>query len=327
MNIDFTHSDLAAFDFQAVVDWVEVRVRLPRPSQPRHVRARMAAALPHWGAPPYVVAETSSPTGTAVSFTFRVQDPLGPDRLLADLQLLGQDGERPLTEGDIEIVAIEVALDVYPSVRTRPASDLARVAHYLHLHHARPPKGTVRVTGPDGGSIIWNHGDVQAALRAGKTINTGDVTSNHRSRCYVKTHDTVDGKSYAPVALSEHRARLEITLAADLVPFATIAGWRSFAFPKLSKQLALRKSIEPDAGRTSPLARLLLPMVRRGKPDSEEARLAHRRLHKATSRADTVANKRIRTALERLTRQQRSGRPAASRQPPASEICAKAVAG
>lgn len=308
MNLDFDHSDLADADFQAVVDWIEVRVRLPRPSQPRHLRARMAAALPHWGTPPYVEAETTHPSGTAASFTFRIQDPLGPDQLMSDLSLLGQDGERPLTEGDVDVLAIEVALDVYPSARSRQRPDLALVAHYLHLHHARPPSGTVRVTGPDGGAIIWNHGDVQAALGAGQTINTGDVTSNHRSRCYVKTHDTVDGRSYAPLAPNQHRARLEVTLARERAPFATVAAWRSFDFSKLSRQLALRRSIEPDANHASPLDRLLWSVVRRGKPDSEDARSAHKRLHKSGSRADTVANKRIRTALERLTRQQRNSR-------------------
>lgn len=311
-----SHFNLVDLDFQVVVDWVEVRVKLASPSQPRHVRARMASTLPHWGTPPYVEAETDNSSLTSSSFVFRVQDPIGPDALLNELRKCWWSGEKTLTEADVEILAVEISLDAYPSIRSKEGVDLASVAHYLHLHHARPPVGTTRVTGQGSGATIWNHGGLRDELVKGHTINCGDVASDHRSRAYVKTYDTLDGKSYTPLAASQHRARLEVTLAGARMPFSSIAAWRTFNFSTLAKHLALRKSIESTDSRVGSLVTLLEPMMRRGKPDDQRKRAHHRRLTKINTKADTVTNKRIRTALERLTRQQRANRP--SRMPTAA---------
>ena len=294
---------LADYDLRVVVDWVSVRVTLAGPSQPRHVRDRMRA-VPRWATtPPYAKPCTDDSSGTASSFTFTVQDPPPPAQLLDDLQALRRPGDPPLNDEDIEVLGIEIALDARP--RTPEArADLAGAAAYLWRHHARPPAGTTRIChAHQHGEIAFQPERIRQALADGWTVNCGDTDASHRSRYYVKNYDSRDSIAYAPLPEADHRARAEITLSGDFVPFKSIADWRDYRFEKLAPLLALRRASATDT--PPPLLALLRDQSRHGRPADPEKQASHRRTHRKDTAADTAANERVRAALRALTRQQR----------------------
>lgn len=303
--------DYSAFRFRAVVDWLEVRVNLSRPTQPQHVRARIAQKLPHWGTAPYVRAETEASSRSARSFTLRVQDPRGPDAFMSDIREIARPGDPTITEADITIIGIEVALDAYHLDQDRDA--LVGLAHHFHSHHARPPAGPSRVTGPEGyGEVESNPTGFRRALADGYTINAGDRDGEYRARYYVKEHDTRDTGRYAPLPVDQRRARMEVTLAGSLVPFVTVEGWRKFPFEKLARRLTLRQAIAPS----TPMGKLLQTRAPRiGSPDDETVRQSHKRQHRVNTRADNAAYGKARDALRGLTRDQQGKKPR-RRQPP-----------
>lgn len=293
---------LADYDLRAVVDWAEVRVTLAGPSQFRHVRDRLLAANPHQGKKPFVLGQDEDGSHTATRFVFRVQDVQGPAKLLAEVQAACRPGDPPLTEEDIEVLGIEVALDAYP--RTPKArADLAGAAAHLWRHHARPPAGTTRICHDRHGEIAFQPERIRYALAHGWTVNCGDTDAPHRSRYYLKDYDTRDGDAYAPLPEADHRARAEVTLSGDRVPFTTIAGWRAFRFETLAPLLALRRADTTHS--LPPLLALLRDQTRHGRPADPEKQANHRRTHRKDTAADTTANERIRAALRALTRQQR----------------------
>lgn len=293
------------FRFDAALDWIEVRVTLPAQSQPQHVRRRMATLLPGWGKPPYVRADTEAASRTAASFVFRVQNPQSPVVFMNDIQKLSTLADTPILEHDVQILGIEVAIDAYS--RIQDDHDLVKMAHHFQRHHARPPAGPMRITGPDGhGEIAGAPALVQQALAKGFTVNAGGATSDHRSRYYVKRFDTGVTGPYAALPSPEHRARMEVTLLGAESPFATLPGWREFAFDSLAKRLALRKAV-PSRTPTGQLLQDRMSNI--GQPDDEAKRRAHQRMHKPATTADTEANEKVRTALRGLTRRQ-AGKPA-----------------
>lgn len=296
-----SESPYRGFRFKAVVDWIEVRVTLAGPSQPRHVRDRIRQALPSWGTPPYVTAETENPSRTASAFVFRVQDPANPDRFMQDVQAVARPGDPLLIDLDIEILGIEVAIDAYSVHQNRTA--LVDMAHHFFAHHARPPSGPARCTGPGGhGEIESNPREFRRAIAESGTINAGERDSEHRTRYYVKDYDTLKAGRYEPIPADQHRARMEVTLAGPLAPFATIDGWRNFRFETLAHWLTLREKTTP----ATPFAGLMQARTpRHGNPDSQPKRLGHRRMHRTNTKADTEAYELVRNALRGLTRGQR----------------------
>lgn len=299
---------LADYDLKAVLDWIEVRVTLAEPSQPRHVRARMRA-VPRWATtPPHVRPCTDDSSGTSSSFIVRVQDPPPPAQLLADVQAIRRAGDPPLTEEDIEVLAVEIALDAYP--RTPEArADLAGAAAYLWTRHASPPAGTTRICRDgkrDRSEVDFRPEHIRRALAEGWAINCGDRGAPHTSRHYVKTYDSRDGDAYAPLPEADYRARAEITLRGGRRPFRTITGWRCYDFAKLAPMFALRRVIDTEA--PSPLLALLRDQTRHGRPTDPEKQAGHRRTHRKDTAADTTANERIRAALRALARRHQGAR-------------------
>lgn len=303
---------LAGLRLRAVVDWVELRVRLARPSQAQHVRNRMPAA---WHLP-YVTPEGDRNSSRV--FTFRVQDPPGPDTILLQAQALCFPKHAAIEACDIDVVGVEVSIDAYDGIGD--FDRLAQVAHHFHRHHGKPPKGGVRITEVHRGKAPEGEGcaperrhyraaarpaDVLSALRAGFTINAGAQKADHRARYYVKRHDSQGAESYAELSPEDWRARFEVTLVGDAVPFRDLAGWRAFRFEELTGHFALRQStVHPDDGM---LYLLRKEQGRLGRPDCAEKRAAHRRQTVVRTRADSVANERIRSCLRRLTRAQNCG--------------------
>jgi hypothetical protein len=220
----------SAFRFDAVIDWIEVKVVLPRPSQFRHVRDLLA----QWGRPHVRAYPDRETTNT---FSFRVQDPPGPAWLLRGLQCLCMPGDPPITEHQVTILAVEIALDARSVNQDDEAlTGMAMRLFYRQALHAPsalgpricPPRESGEAAGPPRHAK-----DVRHALELGWSIRDGERGAEFEQGWYVKRADSKPGKPYVPLAHRQHRARAEVTLRGPALPFTTLAEWRAFRFESL----------------------------------------------------------------------------------------------
>ena len=301
-----------------VIDWIEVRVTLGGPTQPQHVRNRIKRQLPHWGRPPYIDPETEASSRSSATIKFRVQNPSTPTAFMREVQAVARpDDKATLTEQDIEIIGIEIALDVYSHANDREA--LIDMALHMHRHHARPPAATSRITKHRTREQAENPANVRLAIAAGQTLNAGEPALNARpglparpgadycARYYFKTTDTTNGTAYALLPTEQHRARMEVTLKGTVLPFTTIAGWRCFRFETLAPYFAMRRVTPSSApAELSGLADLLSNRVtQHGTPLCPEKIRAHRKTTKGRTKADSAWNEEMRVRLRALTRSQK----------------------
>jgi hypothetical protein len=298
-----------------VLDWVQVQVTLPTPSQHRHLRAR---APRHWG---NVFFHPVEGQHSSRVFIFRVQNPQGPDQLMSDLQELLADPSARLREESVQIVGIEIALDAYPE---RPNRELLVDATVQMIWHvAQPPHGTLLMTEPDHYRANPLRRSIRQALQDGWSLNIapggrkgesklGPSCSVDRLRAYVKDYDTVPveeegtlakGEPHQPLPEHQQRARLERTLLGNKAPFKTIDEWRSYRFEKQAGLFAMCVS-DPDSSSFMKILHSAVPM---GKPLDLDRRAARRRVSRAGTLRDSLLNERIRVSLRRLTRAQRAG--------------------
>lgn len=281
---------LDEFKLKAVIDWVSVRVQLASPSQHRHVKHRLAGAFGNT----YVRAcqdETSSH-----SFEFRVQNPQSADQFLQDVQAVRRPGDGPVTEADVEILGVEIALDCYLAGSNR--EQLARATTHLLRHHARPPSGPLRITEPGHFRTVATSRELFQAMLDGFSANTGWPGDDFRTRGYVKTTDGLPDAAYVPLHQDEYRARFEATLMNGLSPFSSIASWRAFRFQQLSTRFAMCVSaadtdIAKELHARSPQLGRAQDALRKCPSDRRQRRVATRR--------DIDLNERIRGALRALT--------------------------
>lgn len=290
--------------FQAVIDWVDVRVTLAGPSQPRHVRNRIGRSLPQWGTPPYVNAITEDTSGTARIFDFRVQNPTSPLQFMLDIQSVRRPGDPELIEDDIQIIGIEVAFDGYTLTQDKAA--LATLTHHFVMHHARPPEGNARITEISHFRAAAAPRDNLNAILNGWSINAGAPDADYRARYYLKQHDThFSHGAHAPLPLGQHRARMEITLQRSQLPFNTVDGWRKFKFESLARYFTLRQQTMPN----SPLGVLMQREIAcHGRPQVAGKQQGHRKSNRVWTKTDTCASEKIRGALRGLTRAQNGKR-------------------
>lgn len=312
--------DYTAFEFEAVVDWIEIEVTLRLPTQPQHVRNRIATHLPHWGRPPYIAPLTEAKSRSTRKIGFRVQDPAGPTTLMREIQAVAPPGNGPIKEEDVRIVGIEVSIDAY-----HPAQDphaLADMTLHLFCMHARPPKraglelNMERGAGPlpltdNSNRVIteprhfrWADGgsDTLQAFIDGYTVRAGDAGADHTARYYLKTADSLDGTSYAPLLMTEHSARIEVTLTGACTPFDSISAWRAFKFASLAKHFGMR-TVNRPASTSDARSR-----VRTAGIPTDEARIQdHKRSTRRGTRADGVWYELARNALRALARAQKKG--------------------
>lgn len=290
----------AAFRFEAVVDWVEVRVTLPEPSQPRHVRARMPA---HWGLP-YVKAETDDPSYTTRVFTFKVQDPNGPSQFMNDVQALVKPGQSPLTESEVEIVGIEIAFDAYSIDHDRAALvDMTEAMLWRQTLWASHP----RITSPLGSNGVATTAKARRGIEEGWTHNAGDADGELAQRWYLKSYDTQPGEPFIALPIAEHRARSEVTLRGVRRPFTTMAGWRECQFETLRTPYFSWRVGENAAGLVDTMPEWVRAFPSLGLIDGSERRRKDRRKTRSGTRPDSTLQQAAKNALERLTRQQRRG--------------------
>jgi hypothetical protein len=315
----------SSFRFVSAVDWMEFRVTIANPSQPHHLRNRMPA---NWGRP-YVTAETDDPSGTARTFTFRVQDPRGAEQFMHDVQSLSRPGDRPIVPADVQITAAEITLDGYHVDRDALTS-LAEHLLWNHSTWASYPRitadpGRVVVRTETGKHVVKtlpgffglaSASKAHWALDEGATLNLGHQPGERPDACdfaqriYVKTHDSGNGESYRKLPAAQHRARYEVTLRGKHLPFTTIDQWRLFRFETLQREFFnwRRWKGAPLPPAAAWLAQF--PHLGRMSHRLEQARVGRRRGNRRGTEPDSELNRCARNALRRLTREQ--GRPAAA---------------
>lgn len=285
----------------ALVDWVEIRLILDSPSQPRHVKNALPEAWRHGFVEPTGHARHLTDT----QFSFRVQDPAGPESIRLGLEDYGQASGKRWT---CEVVAVEIALDFHPDPEMPSTGSqeefLARALQSL----ASLPEGPRRVARKlisDSGaswtsySAVATGPSLRSELREGWTVHMGKLDADVRVRAYIKRRDSIDGRSYAPLPVEQCRPRIERTFRGSQVPFRTLEEWGSFDFCALQRWFAFRRNVSeasPEVWRE----RIWLD-----KPVDERRRRHHKRVTLHGTRADARAYELVRQALRRLTTAQR----------------------
>lgn len=296
-------SALLGLKLQAVVDWVEVRIRLHGLTHFRHVQNRLLHAAEWQATRPHVVVENIDGRS---AITLRVQDPAGPADLLCRVRAAACPGTPAIVEDDIEIVGIEVALDLYSPVPD--GGRLVDAALHLYRHHARPPEEAggsfPRFCGQGRYRAAADIRETRAALAGETTINAGKRGGAYCARYYVKAHDTIDGTRYALLPASQHRARLEITLRGAELPFTSMAAWRTYRFETLATRFGMRQPVRPKVkADLFELAKLTQSrMVRFGLPADATRASQKKRTNRAWTRTDDAWAEQARYALRALTR-------------------------
>ncbi len=215
------------FKINAVVDWVELRIELQTPSNFDTLRRRLGV--------PQVTPLDKGSGGAASAFTFKIHDPASLRSVREQLERLTHD--HPLAKPP-EVIGIEVALDAYS--KANDMTELQDMAKRFY-RHAACMVSDVRRAAKDfkgSGKALVNERDVIRALEQDFNIYIGHKTDAEVQHIYVKTTDN-GGK---PLPVGEHRARMEITLKGDKLPFTSLEGWEGFDMETLSKYFKFRRT-------------------------------------------------------------------------------------
>lgn len=265
---------------------------------------------------------------TARTFRFRVQNPPGPDQLMRDLQQLVNPRDPPITEDDVVVVGLEIALDVtHPGVTDKRT--LTDWAFHLVWYMAKPPAGELLVTGraqrapAEGARFVRSEMMYNATLNLGRDHLYRDANGLMRPvpideatlgpedhlnavRAYRKDYGIrVGAPAYHPEEDPRcWRARIERTLIGTASPFKTIDEWRAYCFTDLAQLFAV---VQADPQASANMQMLVGAGDRLGVVVDEELRSSHRRIRKRGTRRDRELNDKIRTSLRKLTTSQKCG--------------------
>lgn len=222
---------------EAVVDWIELEIQLAERSNFMTVQDHLGDALKlPAGRNPHVEALDETAGRSASIFRFRIQDPKQIRQLD---QVLTRMRER-FDFGSPKIVAIEVAFDTY--VEGASFRELAEVLtdRYRFLTTAPGDDWYFYRNGGEG-RLYLNTLDCRRDLvrHFEQHWQLTDMNSKNvpvRYHAYVKTMDGTQ-----PLLPENYRARLEVTLQGEALPFTTLAQLREFDFTKLADYFKFRR--------------------------------------------------------------------------------------
>ena len=145
------------------------------------------------------------------------------------------------------ITMIEVAFDAYNKLQLSPAAaaaSLAEMAAHMAYHVANPVSVNQRTFHDYKGSGRAMPISIEALMREladGRNVGFGNLKDDKYQHGYFKTTDCK-----VPIEdQRQHRARFEIRLAGQCLPFANVEGWKDFKFESLAKYLSFRR--QPDS--------------------------------------------------------------------------------
>lgn len=235
--------------FEAVVDWIEFEIQPTRATDFKAVQKALLKTLgktlqvtPFRQPSSYMVNPYAQypedefiETRYAQTFTFRLQDVrryLDIENTLKGLSLaLGCEiSTRP--------TAIEVSFDAYNSNAEQAARFFKfgtnSISDNQRLYRRGKSAGDITQRVPSRLETLT------ARLRDGWKIGTGNATDDRYQRIYFKTTDGGE-----PLPPSDHRARIEITLQGNALPFTTLEELKRFKFGSLA-QFFKFKQIKPN---------------------------------------------------------------------------------
>lgn len=204
---------------------------------------------------PYVEALDEIQGRSASAFQFRIQDPMhghALDHALAELQ-------KEFIVHSVKIIGIEVAFDTYS--KGASVLDLAEIVtdRYRFLTAAPREHWYFYRTSGDGRHYIDDDRDssrighrrdlVECFAEGWQLTDCNNQEAPIRFHAYVKTVD--NGRPLLP---DDYRARLEITLQGDALPFVTVEDLKRFDFTSLSKFFKFRR----PADNLHPIVRRIL---------------------------------------------------------------------
>lgn len=213
------HRSFRAYDnyrITAVIDWIELRIVLAKPSNFDTVRKRLGV--------PYAKPLDKGSGGAATVFDLKIHDPTSWRAIESQLKRLTHD--HPLAEPP-KVIGIEVAVDAYAKVIDNHTAALLReMAKRFYRYATRMVSTNRRAAGGFKGSAqaLATERDLDRALELGLNIYVGDWLSNELQHMYIKITDN-GGK---PLPLDQHRARTEITLRGRKLPCKTLNDWATF---------------------------------------------------------------------------------------------------
>mgnify|MGYP000098880485 FL=1 len=274
----------SAYRFEAVIDWIEIKIVLTNASNFDTVRKRLGV--------PHVEPLNRGAGGAATEFVFKVHDLTSWKDL--DKQLARLTHDHPLACPP-EVIGIEIAFDAYFVQESRAAlvSMASRFYKFSSFvtSHKRRLAGAVKGTG----KALVNVTDVNLGLDTGLNIYIGDRGSDLEQHIYVKVTDN----NKRPIPVKKHRARSEVTLRGAFLPHMSLDEWRKHNFTKEAKFFKYRELKED----LSPVVESSVSHIAQvGERRARNRRDGGTRVHSPSTVADAELNAIAYEALRKLTR-------------------------
>lgn len=276
---------------RAVVDWVQLEIQSAKPTNFWSIQTelRRLLCLPD-SVSPHVEAINESDGGAATIFRITLQ---APERHQDIAKVTNSLSAAFGCGGSPRITAIEIAFDAYGA----GAEQAARFCKFL----TNPVSDNCRLyrrgkrQGDTTHCIPTRFQTLEQRLAEGWTVGIGSNSDNYRQRIYHKTTDN----NGTPIPQSDHRARIEITLRGEALPFQTLEELQRFKFSDLSEFFRFRK-LKPDL---SPLEQVNADASAQiGERRTRNRREGGTRLFSRLTQADADLNTRARDALRELSR-------------------------
>jgi hypothetical protein len=305
MNSSRNDKKYSHLRFRAVVDWIEIEIETTERTNFQTVQRTLRTAL---GMPddknPRVDALNEQPGGAATIFRFRIHDPESWCDVASIIDALGK---RFAFAHPSEVTAIEVAFDAYSRARNKHDLTEQAVRFYkfctlmvsdnrrLYWKYKRSPRG-----------IPFHVSSLARHLSDGWQIGIGNDKKDDRyQHVYVKTTD----RGGIALPRAEHRARIEIKLQGEALPYEHANDWANADFATDFRMSAEFRMLRTNLDRFQKVALGNNSMqlgekkarwrLKDGRPYKKDL------LYRSSTAADSVLNEKARDAFRELTRRWR----------------------
>lgn len=226
--------DYSIFRFEAVVDFIEVRIHTTTRNQGWKIKRALAL---HGVS--YVTPIQPDAAGWSSHFTIRLYDLGTHATLQSKLAVIEQ--EFPLA-GPPTVSMIEIAFDGCLKDPAAPTNHnyLAALTAHMAYRLAAPVSGNSRIYRDGKGSPTAMPRTLEATERKmaeGWNVGIGDKTADRYQHCYLKMTD----HNKKPIPAEVHRARFELRLAGAALPYHDIDSWQGFKFQTLAPYISFGK--------------------------------------------------------------------------------------
>ncbi len=282
--------DYSTMQFRAVVDWLELEIQTTKPTNFMTIqkKLRVILCLPEC-VNPYVKPLNAGDGGTATIFTLRIQDPERYHIIESTLNSLALALEYEITARP---TAVEVALDAYNSTPEQAERFCKYSTSPIKIENCR----IYREHGLDATQWIpLRPNTLTKHLQEGWQVALGHDKDDYRQHVYFKMKDRCKD-----LPAEEHRARIEVTLKGNALPFQTLEELKHFKFSDLSEFFQFRM-LKPDLTPLGQITSDNSPRIGARRSTKRKEGGGVRAFSRLTL-ADTALNTHARTALKELAR-------------------------